>query len=72
MAEPTKKRGVETMVGKPKIVEELTACCDGGLGALGHPRVYLPIGERDYVDCPYCGQRFMLHRAAAAPELSRS
>ena len=60
------------MVGKPKTVEELTACCDGGLGALGHPRVYLPIGEKDYVDCPYCGQRFMLHRAAATPELSRS
>ena len=34
--------------------------CDGGGGALGHPLVYLPIGESGSTDCPYCGRRFVL------------
>ena len=38
--------------------------CDGG-GALGHPRVYLQIGEEGFVDCPYCDRRFVLDKAAA-------
>lgn len=28
--------------------------------ALGHPRVYLQIDERGYVDCGYCDRRFVL------------
>jgi uncharacterized Zn-finger protein len=32
--------------------------CDGGGGALGHPKVYLPFEGRRHVDCYYCGQRF--------------
>lgn len=31
-----------------------TVACDGGLGALGHPRVYLDAGHGPAV-CPYCG-----------------
>lgn len=38
--------------------------CDGtgnGLpAALGHPRVFLEIDERGYVDCGYCDRRFIL------------
>lgn len=39
--------------------------CDGasdirGGAALGHPRVYLEIDERGYVDCGYCDRRFVL------------
>lgn len=34
--------------------------CDGGEGALGHPRVWLQIDQRGYVDCPYCDRRFVL------------
>lgn len=34
--------------------------CDGGDGALGHPKVFLTIDDNcDYVDCPYCGRRFL-------------
>jgi len=33
--------------------------------ALGHPRVYLEIDERGYVDCPYCDKRFVLDEAHA-------
>jgi uncharacterized Zn-finger protein len=34
--------------------------CDGDEGPLGHPRVWLQIDERGYVDCPYCDRRFVL------------
>ena len=33
--------------------------CDGG--ALGHPRVYLRIGDAGWVECPYCDCRFELN-----------
>jgi uncharacterized Zn-finger protein len=28
--------------------------------ALGHPRVYMEIDEKGYVDCAYCDRRFVL------------
>ena len=37
--------------------------CDGastGHPALGHPRVYMQIDEKGYVDCGYCDRRFIL------------
>ena len=34
--------------------------CDGVGGALGHPRVYLEMGEANHVECPYCDRRFVL------------
>ena len=39
--------------------------CDGasevrGGSALGHPRVWLEIDEKGYVDCGYCDRRFVL------------
>ena len=39
--------------------------CDGGKGALGHPRVYLNMEGKGQIDCPYCGRRFVLKREAA-------
>jgi len=41
------------------------AACDGatdipGGAALGHPRVWLQIDEKGYVDCGYCDRRFIL------------
>ena len=44
-----------------------TVACDGGGGALGHPRVFLNMGDADHVDCPYCGRRYVLQAGAAAP-----
>ena len=32
--------------------------CDGGGGALGHPKVYLAFGNKSEVICYYCGKRF--------------
>lgn len=34
--------------------------CDGGVGALGHPRVYMEMGASGFVECPYCDRRFVL------------
>ena len=34
--------------------------CDGGGGALGHPRVYMEMGADDQVECGYCDRRFAL------------
>ena len=49
------------MTEPPQIVEVDTdvVACDGGGGALGHPKVWLHIGEEGYVDCPYCDCRFI-------------
>jgi len=46
----------------PEIAEtdQTRVCCDGGGGALGHPRVWLEMGDEDFVDCPYCDKRFTL------------
>ena len=40
-------------------VDNRSVTCDGGGGALGHPRVFLAIDQSDQVDCPYCGLRFV-------------
>ena len=44
-------------------VTQTRVACDGS-GAidpsLGHPRVYLAIDERGYVECGYCDRRFVL------------
>lgn len=40
--------------------------CDGGGGPLGHPRVFLEMGEKTAVDCPYCGKHFVLKAGAKA------
>jgi uncharacterized Zn-finger protein len=42
------------------IVHEHRIWCDGSGGALGHPRVYLEMGEAHFVECPYCDRRFVL------------
>ena len=38
--------------------------CDGGEGALGHPRVWMTIPEEGFVDCGYCDKRFVLAEGA--------
>ncbi len=44
--------------------------CDGasdipGGAALGHPRVWLEIDDKGYVDCGYCDRRFVLRGGPA-------
>jgi uncharacterized Zn-finger protein len=42
------------------VVRSGRVACDGVGGALGHPRVWLEMGEADFVECPYCDRRFVL------------
>ncbi len=46
----------------PEIVEveagSKSVACDGG-ELFGHPQVYLTFGDKQYVDCYYCGRRFV-------------
>jgi uncharacterized Zn-finger protein len=42
-----------------------SAACDGGCGALGHPRVYLAIDKSGRATCPYCGRVFVRDAARA-------
>ena len=46
-------------------VDERTVPCDGGGGALGHPRVFLYIEDRS-VMCPYCSRVYVLKPGAGA------
>ncbi len=45
-------------------VESRVVACDGGNAALGHPRVYLNMGDEKFVECPYCDRRFALKPGA--------
>jgi len=47
------------------VVDKRRVACDGGGGALGHPRVYLEMGQGREVECPYCDRKFVLSREAA-------
>ncbi len=46
----------------PEVIEVETTkvSCDGGGGALGHPKVYLEMGDEGFVECPYCDRRYVL------------
>jgi len=50
----------------PEIIEadSPTVACDG---ELGHPRVFLNMGDQAKIDCPYCGRQYVLKADAAAP-----
>ncbi len=57
----------ERAVEPPEITDVKTTevICEGSGGALGHPRVFLKIGQAGWVECPYCDRRFVLAPAPA-------
>ena len=42
------------------VVTTKRVACDGGGGALGHPLVYMDMGEDDFVECGYCDRKFVM------------
>jgi len=50
------------------VVRSGRVACEGVGGALGHPRVWLEMGEADFVECPYCDRRFVLPAGSEGPE----
>jgi len=47
------------------LVTKTRVACDGGGGALGHPKTYLDMGQESQVTCKYCGRFFKLDPKAA-------
>ena len=47
-----------------QIAHSTRVACEGSGGALGHPKVYLQIGDEGFIDCPYCDRRFVLDEKA--------
>jgi uncharacterized Zn-finger protein len=43
--------------------------CDGGTGSSKHPLVYLNMGEKDFVVCPYCSKYFSLNNSKNSTNL---
>ena len=66
---------MSTLEREITFVDRTRVSCDGageirgGAGyrpaALGHPRVFLEIDERGFVDCGYCDRRFILRGGPA-------
>jgi uncharacterized Zn-finger protein len=61
-AEPAPAAIVTPVPPPPEVVvvRSKRVACDGVGGALGHPRVWLEMGEADFVECLYCDRRFVL------------
>ncbi len=57
-------------IDPPEVIEVETTkvACDGSGGALGHPRVYLEMGDEGFVECGYCDRRFVLKKGAAGAD----
>jgi uncharacterized Zn-finger protein len=49
-------------------VDSTRVACDGGDGALGHPRIFLTLSKKNEIDCPYCGRHFVLKQGAHPAE----
>ena len=46
-----------------EVVTTWKVACDGGEGALGHPRVWLTSpSDTGWVECGYCDKRFVIDR----------
>ena len=51
---------MSTPAPETKIVDSFRVACDGGEGALGHPRVWLQIPDQHgWVECPYCDAKLV-------------
>lgn len=40
--------------------------CDGGGGALGHPKVWYSFDGADQIECAYCDRVFVRHKVQRA------
>lgn len=69
---PTKASGTpasSSFADNPEVVVVTTPkiACDGGGGALGHPKVWYDMSESDYVECKYCDRIFALKGGSRDP-----
>ena len=57
------------LADNPEVVVVATkkVACDGGGGALGHPKVWYDMSEQDFVECKYCDRLFALKGGSRDP-----
>ena len=60
------RSGIVTEPFEVITVDTDRVACDGGGGALGHPKVYLNLGTEGHVECPYCSRLYKLREGAHA------
>ena len=41
------------------VTKQLRVACNGGGGTLGHPKIFLTLGNDGRVTCPYCSREFV-------------
>ena len=41
------------------VTNQLRVACNGGGGTLGHPKIFLTLGNDGGVTCPYCSREFV-------------
>ena len=41
------------------VTDQFRVACNGGGGALGHPQIFLTLGNDGRVTCPYCSREFV-------------
>jgi uncharacterized Zn-finger protein len=68
MSDPVQTAAQPASSPEVVVVHSRRIACDGVGGALGHPRVYLEMGDEPFVECLYCDRRFVL----ATPEHDES
>ncbi|MFM8542340.1 MAG: zinc-finger domain-containing protein [Chakrabartia sp.] len=56
-----------TFVTSHRVSCDVASDIPGG-AALGHPRVWLEIDEKGFVECGYCDKRFVLKGGPADPQ----
>jgi len=60
-AQPSPPSAMEFIKAVPvTLVSTRITSCDGGGGALGHPKVYINLDSGSAKGCGYCGLRFQL------------
>ncbi len=63
MAEPNEPRIATPEAPETIEVDTTKVACDGGGGALGHPRVFLTLVD-GVAECGYCDRRYVLKPGA--------
>ncbi|GAA6044244.1 hypothetical protein JCM8097_002195 [Rhodosporidiobolus ruineniae] len=57
--QPRPLAAVELIAEEPiRLVQGRVAACDGGGGALGHPRIFINLDQPGAHGCTYCGIRY--------------
>ena len=56
------KQNQEASINQTQIVATKKVSCNGDALNSHHPLVYLHLGEKNSVICPYCGKHFILQQ----------